>query len=423
LRGLFGPSKQEIWQELARQLPGSYLERGWLKEEKVQASYGDWTVTLDTYNVSTNNGSATYTRLRAPFVNHNAFRFTIYRAGLFSELGKFFGNPDLEVGEPEFDRQFIVQGTHPQRVRALCLQPSIRELMLSQPEFFLTVKDDEGWFGTQFPQGVDELWFQVPGVIREVPRLRRLFDLFSEVLHHLGHFDAGYHDDVGMHIQALSAPGGTVHEEEVQLWEGNTPRCRAAVALGRLKDRRGVPALVRVVTAPDADPELVRLAFGALEEIADPAAASSLVPLLGNWDVEGRVDTMHRVERTLRTMGEGTRIEALRDLLLGGNAAAVEQLRGPLEQAYRQAMLRYLEHCAGTASVAPAAALGLLGAGEAVPVLRNALRRIPPAEKAARESVRAVIDSLERRAQLPVPGAAPEPRRDALPVPASAEPG
>jgi len=30
------------------------------------------------------------------------------------------------------------------------------------------VKDDEGWFGRSFPEGVDELYFQVPGVINSM---------------------------------------------------------------------------------------------------------------------------------------------------------------------------------------------------------------------------------------------------------------
>ena len=45
---------------------------------------------------------------------------------------------------------------------------------------YLTVKDDEGWFGTSFPEGVDELFFRVGGVIKDVERLKSLYDLFAE---------------------------------------------------------------------------------------------------------------------------------------------------------------------------------------------------------------------------------------------------
>ena len=47
------------------------------------------------------------------------------------------------------------------------------------------MKDDEGWFGPSFPDGVDELYFAVPGVIKDVERLRLLYELFCETLDQL----------------------------------------------------------------------------------------------------------------------------------------------------------------------------------------------------------------------------------------------
>ena len=57
--------------------------------------------------------------------------------------------------------------------------------MLAQPQIRLEVKDSEGWFGPKFPEDVDELHFQVVGVIKEVDRLKGLFDLFAAVLDRL----------------------------------------------------------------------------------------------------------------------------------------------------------------------------------------------------------------------------------------------
>ena len=84
---------------------------------KVQVSVGAWTITLDTYTVSMGGHShITYTRIRAPYLNPEGFRFTIYRESLFSGLGKLFGMQDIEVGDPEFDRAFIVKGNDESRV-------------------------------------------------------------------------------------------------------------------------------------------------------------------------------------------------------------------------------------------------------------------------------------------------------------------
>jgi hypothetical protein len=196
LRQLFGPSQEEIWRQLCNEIGAQYVEGGFWKGSKVQAQHGQWTVTLDTYTTtdSENHTSTTYTRMRAPYVNKDGFRFTIYRKSIFSGLGKFFGMQDVEVGYPEFDEAFIIQGNDETKLRALFANPRIRQLIEMQPAIHLTVKDDEGWFGTQFPDGVDELCFE-SGYISDVERLKALYYLFAEVLNHLCHIGSAYEDD------------------------------------------------------------------------------------------------------------------------------------------------------------------------------------------------------------------------------------
>src|SRR5215213_9199870 len=161
--GWFGPSKDEIWRQLGHEIGAEDVEGGFWTGSKVQARVGPWTVTLDTHTRHHHHGShyshTTYTRLRAPYVNPEGFRFTIYRKGLFSGLGKLLGMQDIEVGDPEFDEAFIIQGNDESKVRELFADPEVRALVRAQPEVHLEVKDSEGWFGPSFPQGVDELHF------------------------------------------------------------------------------------------------------------------------------------------------------------------------------------------------------------------------------------------------------------------------
>ena len=130
--------------------------------------------------------------MRAPYVNPEGFRFTIYRKGLFSELGKLLGMQDIEVGDPEFDEAFIIKGTDEAKVRDLFADPEVRSLIQAQPKIRLEVKDSEGWFGPEFPEDVDELHFQVVGVIKDVERLKALFDLFAAVLDRLCRIGSAY---------------------------------------------------------------------------------------------------------------------------------------------------------------------------------------------------------------------------------------
>jgi hypothetical protein len=196
--GLFGPSKDEVWKRLAEEIDADFIGGGFWKGSKLQARFGPWTVTLDTYTVHTGHAHFTYTRMRAPYVNPDGLRFTVYRKGMFSELGKLLGMQDIEVGDPEFDEAFIVKGTDEARVRELFADPEVRALMLAQPQIRLEVKDGVGWFGPAFPVDVDELHFQVHGVIKEADRLKALFDLFAAVLDRLCRIGSAYEREPGV---------------------------------------------------------------------------------------------------------------------------------------------------------------------------------------------------------------------------------
>lgn len=195
LRKLFGPSQEEVWQQLAAETGADFAGGGFWRPNKVVIRVKEWTITLDTYTVSTGKSSTTYTRLRAPYVNKDGFRFTLYRKSLFSGLGKLFGMQDIEVGQPQFDEEFIIKGNNPGQVRALFAYAPLRELIQAQPNIHLQVKPDEGWFGDEFPEGVDELCFHVIGVIKDVERLKSLFMLFAVTLNCLCHIGSAYEDD------------------------------------------------------------------------------------------------------------------------------------------------------------------------------------------------------------------------------------
>jgi hypothetical protein len=201
LRELFGPSKDEIWSQLSQEIGADYQKGGFFAPGKVTVSHRQWEITLDTYTVSSGESSTTYTRIRAPYVNPDGFRFTIYRKSIFSGIGKLFGMQDIEIGDSLFDDEFIIQGTHPDLVERLLANVNIRQLIQDQPNIHFQVKDDEGWFGARFPEGVDELYFQTYGVIKDKQRLKDLFDLFSLVLDELCRLSSAYEGEPGVTLR------------------------------------------------------------------------------------------------------------------------------------------------------------------------------------------------------------------------------
>lgn len=184
-RELFGPSRDEVWGKLAAELDGRHTPGGWFTGSKVEVDAGPWTVTLDTFTVSTGKSSTTYTRLRAPYRNPGGFRFNVSPENFLSGIGRFFGMEDLEIGAPEFDAAWVVQGSDPSRVRRLFSDPGIRTLLRGAGGVSFRVRGDEGWFSRRHPEGIDMLELTTLGVVKDEARLKLFFALFATTLDRL----------------------------------------------------------------------------------------------------------------------------------------------------------------------------------------------------------------------------------------------
>jgi hypothetical protein len=181
----FGPSKEEILKKLSDETGADFVKGGYWKGDKVQLHVKNWTITLDIYTVSDGHSSHVYTRVRAPYRNKDGFRFMICRRNFLTDIQKFFGIQDVEIGEPEFDKDFIIQSNDEIKIKRLLANNTIREQIVQQPRVRFEVRDDEGWRGVKFPEDVDELIFKVHGFIRDVETLKALLGLFAETLNYL----------------------------------------------------------------------------------------------------------------------------------------------------------------------------------------------------------------------------------------------
>lgn len=185
--GLFGGSnKVELWRLLSEEIGGRYAPGHILKSARVELQHGPWTITLDTNEVWTTEICTThYTRMRAPFVSAGNFQFSIDQNSVMSGLSKLIGFKNIEIGDEQFDRDYFVQSNNRRKLRSLLESERLRDLIREQPEMHLKIWKNEGWRGPRFPKGVDELRYEVLGVVTDVERLTALFELFAETLDQL----------------------------------------------------------------------------------------------------------------------------------------------------------------------------------------------------------------------------------------------
>jgi len=193
---VYRDSQEQVWREFARELGAEFIAGGSMwGGDKIVVRVNHWTVILDVHTVVAGYTSITCTRIRAPYLNRDKFRFRVYHKDIFSSIGVLLGAQDVEIGNADFDREFVVKTNDEAKVRQLFSNVRVRTLLQANPSVHMLIKESEGTYGADYPPDVDELYLEVIGIVRRAERLRSLYELFSETLNHLCHLDSAYADD------------------------------------------------------------------------------------------------------------------------------------------------------------------------------------------------------------------------------------
>lgn len=142
---LFGTKKrrarEELWKTVAAELSGQYLEaEGFFnrKNERIEATVHGVPLVLDTYAVSNGKTSTAYTRVRGNYLHGPGPKLSVGKERVVQTIAKLLGMSDREVGDPPFDKQFMIRAES----TAIAVQlwsDAARALMLSQfPDASLT---------------------------------------------------------------------------------------------------------------------------------------------------------------------------------------------------------------------------------------------------------------------------------------------
>lgn len=164
--------RDEAWRQFASEIGAEFMEGGFFRSSKVQAHVSKWTVTLDTYSVSSGDSSETYTRMKSSIQEQDGFWFNIFRTGLVAKLDKALGVQDIEIGDADFDQGFTIRSNNESKVRALFSNLKIRQMIQAERSMTMAIRKNE-------------LRLETRGVIKDLERLKSLFELFRETLHQL----------------------------------------------------------------------------------------------------------------------------------------------------------------------------------------------------------------------------------------------
>ncbi len=191
---IFRNRREEFWKAICHVVESGESGAEW-DGNPVRVQHGPFGITLDVHAEVAGYSSGVITRFRAAYINRDGFRFRVYRQDLLTTIGTIFGLEDVKTGDDEFDRAFIVQGNSTREVRLLLQDESIRRRLLDLDVHRVEVRDDEGWFGPEFPDEVDELYMEVQGRVTTCAKLHGLYGLFADILNRLCHLGSAYEQD------------------------------------------------------------------------------------------------------------------------------------------------------------------------------------------------------------------------------------
>jgi hypothetical protein len=183
--------KFTVWQNFSNEIGGTLICDSSHDHIEVKVKWLHWDILFDIHP-GERTSSSTLTRVRAMFISKDNFLFTLYQQDIFSEIAKFFGMQDIEVGHSDFDSSFVIKSNNANQIKALLKNKELRKILLKYPYVYFDIRKNEGFLSEDFPKGILELYLHEIGVVLDIEELRAFYRLFSETLKELCSIGSAY---------------------------------------------------------------------------------------------------------------------------------------------------------------------------------------------------------------------------------------
>ena len=162
----FGLNDWKKWNAFAEEIGGEFVRGSWLRSDVVRASYKHWTIIMDTVN----HNKTTYTRFRIPCRSDQPLKIDVYYSNWTAQIGKWLGMQDIIVGDPDFDKAFIVKGSDKRVIEIL--DKEMRYYLMAHPYLYIKSR------GSKF----EEFILEVSGCMTDHTKLMMIFRFIAMTL-------------------------------------------------------------------------------------------------------------------------------------------------------------------------------------------------------------------------------------------------
>lgn len=192
---------KSVWMDLAEESQGQFDEGPNGVRVRLPLEQTPWTVTIKMNEHGLPPKPREQTLIAVPFKAERHFSFAIHNKTWLEEIAKPFGLQDIEIGDTQFDAEYIVQGNDPVLVKEL-LADELKDLIAEQGAVRLAIHNDTprlAQHGT-VPGGVSVLTLTENTAINSFERLSALKELARATLYELVRIKAASKVDPGFII-------------------------------------------------------------------------------------------------------------------------------------------------------------------------------------------------------------------------------
>ncbi len=182
-KSIFGKDYGSVWQQFAKESHGTYSQ---INDDRVEFPYKDFSITFDAYTHYTVVGGSSYeheyTRGLVEFISPDSFKLLITQQGFIDNVVKLFGAQDIQIGDKQFDKKFLVKSNDEGKALLTLSNNSITKALLDLKTIRLDITDGEGLFSEKPTQGLFMLYFVLDEKITSMDQLNKLYRLFGDTL-------------------------------------------------------------------------------------------------------------------------------------------------------------------------------------------------------------------------------------------------
>ncbi|UAY53271.1 hypothetical protein [Ferruginibacter albus] len=183
IKHLYGNSENELWQQVSADISDDTLDY------KAILQQGD-TEVLFVIDIDPGGGfeSGYQLTLFSSKLNNDDFKFALHHQDYISEIGKFFGAADVEIGYPEFDKKVIIKTNDTERVKRIFADEDTRKVIAELTDFSLHINHP-----TNNGEKQAFLELEIGKSITDIDELRTIYSVFYKIVQNISPTEPAYH--------------------------------------------------------------------------------------------------------------------------------------------------------------------------------------------------------------------------------------